>query len=72
MRCPAARGGGVGRALFATVERRARNRGCVRIDLDVSASNIRALALYRNLDLVETGRCLWSKPLAIGGDHRQS
>ena len=40
---------GVGRALMAWVARHALERGCARIDWNVSASNRQALAFYRSL-----------------------
>ncbi len=45
----AARGAGLGRALADAAVARARERGCVRMDLDVSEENAAALALYASL-----------------------
>jgi GNAT superfamily N-acetyltransferase len=42
----AARGTGLGRALVAATLDRARERGCRRVELDVSTANPAALALY--------------------------
>ena len=50
-----ARGGGVGRALVVEVLRRAAERGCARVELDVNTENPPALALYRSLGF-ETGK----------------
>ncbi len=44
---PEARGRGVGRGLLAELERRARERGCCKITLEVQETNERAKALYR-------------------------
>lgn len=43
----AARRRGLGRALVRTAVKRARERGCKRIELDVDERNDAALALYR-------------------------
>jgi ribosomal protein S18 acetylase RimI-like enzyme len=51
----AARGGGVGRALVEEVLRRAAERGCARVELDVNTENPPALALYRSFGF-ETGK----------------
>ena len=45
----ARQGQGIGRALMAWVARHALERGCARIDWNVSASNRQALAFYRSL-----------------------
>jgi GNAT superfamily N-acetyltransferase len=45
-------GQGIGLALMAWVARHALERGCARIDWNVSASNRRALAFYRSLGSV--------------------
>lgn len=45
----AARGDGVGRALVEAVLARARERGCVRIELDVNEANEPAVALYESV-----------------------
>lgn len=44
-----ARGTGLGRALVEAAIERARERGCVRIELDVDEANTPALTLYRSL-----------------------
>lgn len=44
-----ARGTGLGRALVAAAFERARDRGCARVQLDVSEANTSALALYESL-----------------------
>jgi GNAT superfamily N-acetyltransferase len=46
---PEARGLGLGRALVAAAFERARERGCVRMELDVNEANPTALALYESL-----------------------
>jgi ribosomal protein S18 acetylase RimI-like enzyme len=50
-----ARGSGVGRRLVEEVLRRAADRGCARVELDVNTENAPALALYRSLGF-ETGK----------------
>jgi ribosomal protein S18 acetylase RimI-like enzyme len=52
---PQARGSGLGRALTEAVIERARERGCRRVELDVSSENPAALALYRSLGF-DTGK----------------
>lgn len=49
------RGQGVGRALLAAVEARARARGCCKITLEVLDTNLRARALYASCGIVEVG-----------------
>ena len=44
-----ARGSGLGRSLVTTAAERARERGCARVELDVSESNSAAMALYLDL-----------------------
>lgn len=44
-----ARGQGVGRALTVAAMKRARERGCGRIELDANEANAAALALYEGL-----------------------
>jgi ribosomal protein S18 acetylase RimI-like enzyme len=51
---PERRGGGVGRALIARVEREAATRGHPRLLLSVGAGNDYALDLYRRLGYVRT------------------
>ena len=48
-----ARGTGLGRALVAAAVDRARERGCVRIELDVDEANTPALTLYRSLGFAD-------------------
>jgi GNAT superfamily N-acetyltransferase len=55
------RGSGLGRALVEAALGRARERGCVRIDLDANEANEPALALYRSV-----GFDSWSS--AAGGN----
>jgi ribosomal protein S18 acetylase RimI-like enzyme len=43
-----ARGRGLGRSLVEAAVERARERGCLRIELDVNEENREALALYRS------------------------
>jgi len=50
-----ARGSGLGRALTEAVLDRARERGCRRVELDVSSENAPAQALYRSLGF-DTGK----------------
>jgi ribosomal protein S18 acetylase RimI-like enzyme len=53
---PAARGGGVGRALVRTVVDRARAQGRRRVVLEVAHENASAVALYERMGFVATGR----------------
>jgi ribosomal-protein-alanine acetyltransferase len=46
---PSARGMGIGRRLLTRAERVARERGCIRIRLEVRMDNIPALRLYESL-----------------------
>jgi ribosomal protein S18 acetylase RimI-like enzyme len=48
-----ARGHGVARALMELATKRARARGCGRMDLDSDAANTAALALYRSLGFAD-------------------
>jgi GNAT superfamily N-acetyltransferase len=43
---PALRGEGIGRLLFAAIERRARDLGCCRLTLEVQENNHRARGIY--------------------------
>jgi GNAT superfamily N-acetyltransferase len=43
---PALRGRGIGRALMAAVERKAREKGCCKLTLEVQENNARARRLY--------------------------
>jgi ribosomal protein S18 acetylase RimI-like enzyme len=52
---PSHRGRGVGRALLAAVEARARARGCCKITLEVLETNDRARALYASCGLADVG-----------------
>ncbi len=53
---PSARGRGLGRDLLAAVIAHARAAGCERVELEVAAGNLAALALYRAAGFVEVGR----------------
>ncbi len=59
-----ARGSGLGRALVEAVADRARERGCARVELDVSESNPAALALYEGLGFA-TGKDSGSRDLLM-------
>jgi GNAT superfamily N-acetyltransferase len=48
-----ARGTGLGRALLEAAIERARERGCVRIELDVDEANTPAITLYRSLGFAD-------------------
>ena len=67
---PEARGRGLGRALLAAAETRARARGCCKLTLEVLEENRRARALYASFGLADVGvgssTCtrFLSKPLA--------
>jgi ribosomal protein S18 acetylase RimI-like enzyme len=54
---PEARRSGLGRALVEAAFERARERGCMRMDLDVNEANAAAVALYRAV-----GFDSWSDP----------
>ena len=43
---------GVGRALMAAAEDRARSRGCLRLELDTNEHNVAAVALYQSLGYI--------------------
>ena len=68
-----ARGSGLGRALVAAAIERARERGCVRIELDVDEANAPALTLYRSLGFADDLKA-HSRSLLLGlslrGTHR--
>lgn len=49
------RGQGVGRALLAAVEVRARARGCCKITLEVLENNTRARSLYASCGILDVG-----------------
>jgi GNAT superfamily N-acetyltransferase len=49
-----ARGGGLGRALVEAALDRARERGCVRVDLDAEPSNTPAVRLYESLGFADS------------------
>ena len=67
---PEYRGQGVGRALLGAVETRARQRGCIKLTLEVQENNRRAWDFYRDVgfaDFVIAGSAptrFLSKPLA--------
>jgi len=63
---PSARGRGLGRDLLASVIAHARAAGGVRVELEVAANNLAAIALYRRAGFVEVGRRprYYSDPLA--------
>lgn len=65
-----ARGAGLGRALAEAAVQRARERGCVRIALDVDAGNAAARGLYASLGLASPGgpTLLMGMPLEVGGE----
>jgi ribosomal protein S18 acetylase RimI-like enzyme len=49
-----ARGGGLGRALVEAALDRARERGCVRVDLDTEVDNTPAVKLYESLGFADS------------------
>ncbi|MGY2047505.1 ribosomal protein S18-alanine N-acetyltransferase [Methylobacterium sp. JK268] len=53
---PAARGAGLSRGLLSTHLRALADAGVAAVHLEVEDSNVAALALYRRLGFVETGR----------------
>ncbi|MFO7561688.1 MAG: GNAT family N-acetyltransferase [Enhygromyxa sp.] len=53
---PSARGRGLGRDLLVAVIAHARALGCDRVELEVAATNLAALALYRAAGFAEVGR----------------
>jgi len=59
-----ARRSGLGRALVRAAAGRARERGCARVELDVSESNPAALALYEDLGFA-TGKDPGSRDLLM-------
>lgn len=67
---PALRGRGVARALLQFVERTARERGCVKLTLEVQTENRRALGVYRAAGFAQDhqneaagGALFFTKPL---------
>jgi GNAT superfamily N-acetyltransferase len=60
---PARRGEGIGRLLLAQVERWARERGWVRVDLDVSTSLTGTLRFYERCGYRNTGSVLYRREL---------
>jgi ribosomal protein S18 acetylase RimI-like enzyme len=67
---PPYRGRGIGRALLDAVEQQARQRGCVKLTLEVHADNQRARAVYKDLGFSDTatgaaagGTLFYTKPL---------
>lgn len=63
-----ARGLGLGRALTKAALRRARERGCVRIALDVDAGNAAARGLYESLGLASPGGRTLLMEMPLDGD----
>ena len=61
---PSRRGEGIGRLLLAQVERWARERGWIRIDLDVSTSLAGTLRFYERCGYRDTGSVLYRRQLA--------
>ncbi len=53
---PDRRARGVGRDLLIAVNAHARRAGCAHVELEVAASNVAALALYRSVGFFEVGR----------------
>lgn len=53
---PEWQGRGLGRALLASAEQRARGDGCRELSLIVASENAGAVRLYQHLDYVEAGR----------------
>jgi ribosomal-protein-alanine N-acetyltransferase len=47
---------GIGQAMIRELQTRAKERGCIRVHLEVRESNASAIALYRKLGFVETTR----------------
>jgi len=60
-----ARGRGLGAALVEAAVERARERGCRRVELDVSEGNPAALALYERLGF-STGKAAGTRDLFMG------
>ena len=61
---PSRRGEGIGRLLLAHVERWARERGWIRVDLDVSTSLTGTLRFYERCGYRDTGSILYRRQLA--------
>ena len=64
---PAFRGRGIGRRLAEAAIAAARERGAERIELEVFASNTRAIALYERLGFVREG--VKRRARKLGGDY---
>lgn len=74
---PAYRGRGIGQALLRGVEGEARQRGCVKVTLEVLENNHRARALYERAGLAQAthgdvpgGALFYSKVLGDGASDR--
>ncbi len=61
---PSRRGEGIGRLLLAHVERLARGRGWIRVDLDVSTSLTGTLRFYERCGYRNTGSVLYRRVFA--------
>jgi ribosomal protein S18 acetylase RimI-like enzyme len=62
---PAARGSGIGRAIFAALARRARAEGCVSVEWGVREDNLSAFAFY---DALGAERSAGSVRMALKGE----
>ncbi len=62
---PDARGGGIGRAIFAALARRAREEGCLSVEWGVKEDNLSALGFY---DALGAERMTGSVRMALKGE----